>query len=162
MRLNLSVLFALLLCACRNDAKLGRYVYIDGMNILHADKECPKLSDGRGHDAYAMHPCDTADLAYCNEVCSKCVSAETYEWLCRIAERNWFDKCENNRKWLYHLLGKDYITEMPTYEDFEKELADPMFRRSIYDMIEGRNYYYRRILEYRDYDGFSRLMGFDE
>lgn len=165
MRFNLSILIVLLLCACENGTKLGRHVYIDGMNILHVDEDCPKLKDGRyesGHAIYAMHPCDTADLAHCSVVCSKCVNAETYELLNRIAERNWFDKCENNRRWLYQILEKDYITEMPAYEDFEKELAAPMSRRNIYDMIEGRKSYYYHILKYRDYDDFSRLMGFDE
>lgn len=176
------VLFVIcLFLSCDNKTKLGQYVYEDDMGGVHTDENCSKLKDGKdddGHSIYAMQPIDTADLAYCGKVCSQCISKETYEQLKCIVERNYqkvqrerFKNCSNNRKWLYRLLerGEDpiqeqYIVEMPSYEEFEKEMSDPIFRRNVYDMIEERSYHYgqHRILDYNSYDGFSRLMGYDE
>lgn len=171
----------LILLSCDTKTKLGQYVYEDDMEIFHTDENCAKLKDGKddnGHSIYAMQPIDTTDLAYCSKVCSQCVGKETYEQLKCIVERNYqkvqrerFENCSNNRKWLYRLLerGEDpiqeqYIVEMPPYEEFEKGMSDPIFRRNVYDMIEERSYHYgqHRILEYNSYDGFSRLMGYDE
>lgn len=176
------VLFVIcLFLSCDNKTKLGQYVYEDDMGVFHTDENCSKLKDGKdddGHSIYAMQPIDTADLTYCGKVCSQCISKETYEQLKCIVERNYqkvqrerFKNCSNNRKWLYRLLerGEDpiqeqYIVEMSSYEEFEKEMSDPIFRRNVYDMIEERSYHYgqHRILDYNSYDGFSRLMGYDE
>lgn len=176
------VLFVIcLFLSCDNKTKLGQYVYEDDMGVFHTDENCSKLKDGKnddGHSIYAMQPIDTADLAYCGKVCSQCISKETYEQLKCIVERNYqkvqrerFKNCSNNRKWLYRLLERgegpiqeQYIVEMPSYEEFEKEMSDPIFRRNVYDMIEERSYHYgqHRILDYNSYDGFSRLMGYDE
>lgn len=180
--IGVPVLFVIcLFLSCDNKTKLGQYVYVDDMGVFHTDENCSKLKDGKdddGHSIYAMQPIDTADLAYCGKVCSQCISKETYEQLKCIVERNYqkvqrerFKNCSNNRKWLYRLLerGEDpiqeqYIVEMPSYEEFEKEMSDPIFRRNVYDMIEERSYHYgqHRILDYNSYDGFSRLMGYDE
>lgn len=170
-----------LFVSCNNKTKLGQYIYEDDMEVFHTDENCSKLKDGKddkGHSTYAMQPIDTTDLAYCGKVCSQCVNKKTYEQLKCIVERNYqkvqrerFKNCSNNRKWLYRLLerGEDpiqeqYIVEMPSYEEFEKEMSDPIFRRNVYDMIEERSYHYgqHRILDYNSYDGFSRLMGYDE
>lgn len=175
------LLFICLLLSCDNKTKLGQYVYEDDMDVLHTDENCSKLKDGKddeGHPIYAMQPIDIAQLAYCGKVCSQCVSKNTYEQLKNIVEKNSkkvqrerFKNSGNNRKWLYRLLerGEDpiqeqYIVEMPSYEEFEKEMSDPIFRRNVYDMIEERSYHYgqHRILDYNSYEDFSRLMGYDE
>lgn len=74
---------------------LGKYVYVDDMNVHHANSNCTRLkfgNDDDGHRIYAKHPMDTTNFIIENpdyfRVCSRCVDDGIYERLLSISNRN--------------------------------------------------------------------------
>lgn len=95
-------LFMFVFVSCKDKHKeavtekeLGKYVYVDDMNIYHANPNCVRLkygNDDDGHKIYAKHPIDTVDFKIQEQeyfrVCSRCVDDKIYERLLTISNRN--------------------------------------------------------------------------
>lgn len=73
---------------------LGKYVYMDDNNVCHRNSKCLYLTsiDDNGHELYAKHPIDTAELVIYDKtrfrVCANCVNDSIYERLLEISKRN--------------------------------------------------------------------------
>ena len=75
--------------------RIGKYVYQDDNDIIHANPRCIRLMHGvdeDGHKIYGKHPIDTADFVISDEryfrVCAQCVNDRVYEKLIAISHRN--------------------------------------------------------------------------
>ena len=69
----------------RDTFAVGKYLYRDDINVIHADENCPNLlfgNDDHGHKIYGKHLIDTLEFTIDKpqyfRVCSICVSDEAY------------------------------------------------------------------------------------
>lgn len=72
---------------------LGKYVYIDDMEILHTRETCVKLrcgNDDDGHKIYGKRILETSRILLGDNqrFCTHCVNDKTYQELVSISERN--------------------------------------------------------------------------
>ena len=77
----------------RPNLGLGQYVFMDEMEILHVDKDCPKIMSGKRpgwRSGYGVIFVDTVvfKFPYREIVCANCVSVDDYNRLKAISRRN--------------------------------------------------------------------------
>lgn len=155
-------------CSGTKQKDVGRFVYVDYLNVIHIDKECittliknPKTEDERMINLYGVEFIDTCKLEHGQgnvrsyrkfELCSKCVDDKVYQHLNAIMDRN--ELITDSRKMLYRKFRSANYS-IGTYDDFIKNLGNREKRKRAYDAALSEEW------DIGSFDEFSNELGFD-
>ena len=63
--------------SCKKE--LGKYVYVDALNVLHIDNKCSKIMNVNGVAPIEMYPVKCIEYSVWNKICSNCINDDDYE-----------------------------------------------------------------------------------
>lgn len=164
----LSVMTMLFSCSGMKRNDVGKFVYVDYLNVIHIDKECastlaknPKTKDERMINMHGVQFIDTCNLEHGNgshlsyrefKFCPKCVDDEVYQRLNVIMDRN--ELITDSQRWLYDKFRKAHYSMEP-YDEFIKNLGNIEKRKRAYDAALSEGW------DVGSFDEFSHILGFD-
>ena len=96
---------------------LGDYVYVDGCNILHVDRNCDNIANIHGAKPITVYSLHEIESGKWKQVCSNCVSDDIYEKISDYVIGN------DNLRVLYNTLVEDNY-DVPNYEQFIIDIQD--------------------------------------
>lgn len=108
-----------------SEPELGKYVYVDELSILHVNHNCDKIAAIHGAKPVRMYTLREIKSDKWNQVCSACVSDNTYETILHIIVGN------DNTRLLYTTLVEDNY-DMPDYEQFLIDIQDTIKQRELH------------------------------
>lgn len=133
------MLIAFTSCNNQPTETIGKYVYIDIDDNLHADRNCKHIADDHGAKPVRFCPTNTLSSDDFIQVCSQCVTDSLYE---QIQQQL---KISENRVWLYNALKKEGYNVGKDYGEFSQLMeSNDESRRWCYDKLIEIGY----VLEY--------------
>ena len=107
------------------EPELGKYVYVDECAILHVNRNCEKIAVFHGAKPVRMYTLREIESGKWNQVCSACISDNTYETISHFIVGN------DNTRLLHTTLVEDNY-DMPGYEQFLMDIQDTIKQRELY------------------------------
>ncbi len=157
------------------------HVYIDRLNILHIDRQCPKIAKIKGSAAVEFIRIEDLEKSLFRDYCGYCISDTDFEQLDSMitpasqntlqsslqcitlasqpptrAKRNQIGSSVMNEKKaheLYNILSETF-SDLGTYEEFKSGIQDPTRRLRLFNAASE---------EYSDlgtFDEFNAKLGF--
>ena len=127
---------------------LGKYVYIDEQEILHASNECKNITKIHGATPVKVYSKNDLTQNIWTKVCPNCVSDKIYEQVMECLQED----ASKNRAWLYEKMQENGINT-GSFEDFNNSLDN---------IQEDREWYYRKSksfgLDVGSYETFNRML----
>lgn len=111
---------------------IGKYVYLDGRNVLHTKIDCKAVF--KDHNMQQVNPIDPVCLSFesLNRVCSRCVSNQAIDSLNVLFEK--YRQSYVNVGDLHKDLESRY-SDIPSELRFRENMRDRAIARSLYDFL---------------------------
>ena len=111
---------------------IGKYVYLDGRNVLHTKIDCKAVF--KDHNMQQVNPIDPVCLSFesLNRVCSRCVSNQAVDSLNILFEK--YRQSYVNVGDLHKDLDSRY-SDIPSELRFRENMRDRATARSLYDFL---------------------------